>query len=92
MSTEQEDHERAQHKRRSDGRAPAPDRIREALRASPSPDYRLLSEDAIVQQWGLSGAGPARYGWWAISPAGHRTYLGATAEVVVNAAREVPDA
>lgn len=71
---------------------PAPDRIREALRASPSPDYRLLSENAIVQQWGLSGAGPARYGWWAISPAGHRTYLGATAEVVVNAAREVPDA
>lgn len=38
---------------------------------------------SIVQEHGLSGPGPSRYGWWAVSPAGHRLFLGSSLSYAV---------
>lgn len=52
--------------------------IREALLGSPDPSTRNLAspERVIFRGWALSGPGPARFGWWSVSPAGRNTWIG----------------
>lgn len=52
--------------------------VESALQGTP---YR---NRVVLRGWRLSGPGPARFGWWAVSVAGAAAFLGKTSEAALD--------